>query len=246
MRNFLLIFALMAVFLTGAAQADQNTLTVDLAENHIDITTGFNGSRLVLFGTQEQKGRIAIIFTGPQRTAVVRRKESVGGAWINRSGMTFENVPSYYDYAIAGEESDLALPEVLKKEGVGAASLLFEPEEKGDISEIRMFQEALIRNKKDQRLFHTDPEKITYLNDHFFRTTFYIPPNVPTGDYQIRTLLFRNGGVEEIKTLDVKVAQVGTSANIYKFSHTHSMIYGLICVAMAMAIGWLSSLVRRV
>jgi uncharacterized protein (TIGR02186 family) len=237
---------IVALFFSAPLNAQDQLLAVDLAEDHVDITTGFNGAHLTLFGVQEEAGDIAIVITGPEEEMVVRRKEKIAGIWMNRKSMTFENVPVFYSYALEKPEKDMAPPERLMENRIGMASLRFMPEErKTKPEELKTFQDALIRNRQAQRAFPQKPEKITFISDKFFRTTFYIPPNVATGRYEVKTYLLKNGRVQDISTTDVKVAQVGASAAINDFSHTWSLAYGMLCVLMAVTIGWFSNSIRR-
>ena len=237
------IFIFVLLFIPGEVWAQNHLITVDLAEDHIDITTGFNGAKLVLFGVQEQPGDIAIVFSGPRDDMVVRRKENVSGMWMNRSSMDFDDVPVYYDYALAVPEKDLATAKTLKKEMIGLEALRFEPVDGEE--NIAEFQDALVRNRQAMGMFPEKPQEITFINDHFFRTTFYIPPNVPRGEYQIKTYLMGGGKVRGVKTMNVRVAQVGVSAGVYRFAHRHSIAYGFLCVVFAMAVGWVSTMIRR-
>lgn len=240
------IFALFILLVAVPAVAQDHLVAVDLAEDHIDITTGFNGAKLILFGVQEQPGEIAIVFSGPRKDMVVRRKEKVSGIWMNRTGMNFEDVPVYYDFAVANVEKPVASEDVLKQEMIGLSALRFESvDTKKDKKDLAQFQDALIRTRQKEGFVPEKPENIIFINDHFFRTTFYLPPNVPTGDYQIKTFLMSDGKVRGVKTMDVRVGQVGMSANIFKFAHEHEIIYGLFCVIFAMTIGWFSNAIRR-
>ena len=107
------LFLLMALALPwvsfpfAPAHAAEALLSVDLAEDHVDITTGFTGSRVVLFGIKETPGDVAVTISGPDRKMVVRRKEQVFGLWINRKSAEFLDVPVYYDYALSRPEKDI-------------------------------------------------------------------------------------------------------------------------------------------
>jgi uncharacterized protein (TIGR02186 family) len=239
------LLTILFVFITGTAAAQDQILAVDLAENHVDITTGFNGARLNVFGVQEQEGDIVIVITGPEKDMVVRRKEKTGGIWMNRRSMSFNNVPVYYDYALARAEKEIASAAKLKEYGIGMEALRFMPEGKEKAVEVAQFQDALIRNRQKQHAFPKEAKNITFISDRFFRATFYIPSNVATGTYQIKTFLIRNGRVQDVNTTDVKVAQIGTSAIINDFSHSWSFAYGMLCALIAVSIGWFSNSIRR-
>ncbi len=120
MRN-LRFFLLIVLMIASPAMAQSELLTVDLAQDHVDITTGFNGAQLSLFGVQEQEGDIAIVITGPKRDVVVRKKKRVLGIWTNMQGLKFKDIPGFYGYAIGPEEERLGSAEVLKEAGIGMA-----------------------------------------------------------------------------------------------------------------------------
>lgn len=240
MRGMLLIAVLVSVALPARA----DNVVVDLSSDHVDITTGFNGTTLAVFGVRSGKGDIAVILRGPQRTMSVRRKESVVGAWINRSFETFKAVPSYYGYAISKPLQGLATPEVLQEHGVGTENLRFNKPDSTDPQRI-FFRDALLRNKQSQGLYPEHAGTINFIGPDFFRADFYIPANVPVGEYEVQTLYFSNGTVRDTKIRTVRVAQVGGSARIHQFANDNSMIYGVLCVLLAVFAGWFSNRVRR-
>ena len=178
---------------------------------------------------------------------VVRQKKKILGVWMNRKGMEFESVPIYYDYALSKPETEIAPEDVRRANYLGADTLRFasKDEKKFDAPVVKGFQDALIRNKQAARLFPTEAQPITYIDDKFFRTTLYLPSNVPTGLYTIETHLLKNGKVQDVRTTELKVAQVGRSAAIYNFAHSWAFTYGFLCVCFAMGVGWLSNAIRR-
>lgn len=236
-------FVLLAVSLPARAE----TLSVDLASDHIDITTGFNGSNLILFGVKDQPGDLAVVVRGPDRDMTVRKKNKILGIWINTESVTFNDVPSYYDYALGrrGGYSDTEDAAFLAH-GVGINALVLRADSRvPEIQRIRNFQEALVRNKQMQMLFPLNPKEILFLNENFFRITMYLPANVPTGDYTIETLLFREGALVDKKQTILRVAQVGLNAQIYQFALDNSLSYGLLCVFIAAFAGWLINVIRN-
>jgi uncharacterized protein (TIGR02186 family) len=239
-----IITIIAAAFLMTWPAAAQNDVTVDLASDHVDITTGFNGTTLDLFGVRHDQGEIAIIVRGPERTMSVRRKESVLGAWMNRAFETYKDVPGYYNYATSKPINELAPLEVLKQNQIGTENLQFNKAKSTDEKRI-LFREALLRNKQKQGLFATKPLDIKFISPDFFRASFYIPSNTPVGDYEIKTIYFSNGTVKDIQTKYVRVAQVGGAARIHTFAQDSSFLYGLTCIFLAVFAGWISNKVRR-
>ncbi len=70
MRKVAVPVAVFLAFLVAPcfAQEPGQGLTVDLASDHVDITTGFNGTGLELFGVKPEGGDIAVVVSGPKRT----------------------------------------------------------------------------------------------------------------------------------------------------------------------------------
>ncbi len=251
----LMVLSLSIVFLLFCVMPDAyaapsayvtHSITVDLAEDYVDISAGFDGAHISLFGMREGKGDIAIVIRGPVRDMVVRRKGQLAGAWINRSSKKFKDVPLYYDYALSDMALDMKMPEALKKVGVGLSGLSYQLHDAHSTGKLRAeFKDALIRNKQAKALFPKKPQGVKFLNDKFFRADFYIPANVPVGEYRIQTYYFLKGKIRNVKTNILKVEQVGASAGIKSFSKEHSFIYGLLCVCVAVFAGWVSNRVRR-
>ncbi len=240
-------FILFLVVLSGPALAQpQNLLGVDLAAERIDITTGFNGAQLIVYGTRKHPGDIVVTVTGPEESMMVRRKEQILGIWMNKKSLKFENVPSYYDLASTRKESDIAPMDTLLRHDIGIDALQFETRENADPSMVYTFREALIRNRQGQGLLPLEPKQIKYIDSDFFRAAFYLPANVPTGIYKVKTFLIHNGDVMDSRQNEIKVAQTGFSAEIFLFSRRHSLAYGAIAVLMALFFGWSAhALLRR-
>jgi uncharacterized protein (TIGR02186 family) len=176
---------------------------------------------------------------------VVRRKENVMGTWINRRSMKFRDVPLYYDFAVNRPEAALASADLLRANGIGLNALYFDPDtEREDAEFIQNFREALVRNKQARGLFPLKPEEVTFLSSNLFRTSFYLPSNVPTGKYQVLTFLIKDGEIIEKRTTELRVAQVGFGARVFEFAHTRSLSYGLLCVFIAVSAGWMVNWLR--
>lgn len=223
----------------------RESLVVDLASDHVDITTGFDGANLILYGVRDKQSDIAIVVEGPLKETIVRKKGQVLGAWMNTDSISFVNVPGFYDYALSKPE-DKFDQDALAQYGIGLNALYFAAEDAPpQKAVVREFQEAMIRNKQVQRLFPLGAQSIKFLDDRFFRANIYLPPNVPVGEYTIRTILLDNGKLIDENRVSLKVAQVGLSASIFKFATEQSLYYGLLCVFMALFTGWLINVIRN-
>ena len=72
---FVSLFALVLTKTTAMVAA--TALVADLSRDHIEITTSFSGTRLLLFGATEGVGDVVVVVRGPNRREVIRKKERV-------------------------------------------------------------------------------------------------------------------------------------------------------------------------
>lgn len=236
MRLFILSLLIVCAGIFPALAQD-NHLTIDLAQRSVNITMGFSGANLSLFGVKDQPGDIAIIIKGPERRIVVRRKDQVAGIWMNRESVAFRNVPVYYDLALSKPERDMAATDLLQEHGIGLDALNFHALGHDKPETVRTFREALIRNKQIEGYFPLEPKNILFLNDNFFRANFYMPANVPNGEYDIVTYLFKDGALVSKDDTKLRVGQVGFSARMFRFAYLHGIAYGLVAVMLALLSG---------
>lgn len=242
MVRFAVVF-MMVVLCAFGARAQfmaESPLAIDLAQDHVDITLGFNGADLVLFGTRKREGDVAVVIRGPEVPAVVRRKGQVLGVWMNTRAVTFRNVPAYYDLALSRHEAEIDAPEALRDNRIGLNTLDFRPDTRLDKEIVDAFQEALIRNRQVQGYFPLEPRRINFMSNDFFRADFWVPPNVPTGDYVVQTYLINDGEILDRRETRLRVAQVGFNAQVYAFSRQQGFLYGVVAVLLAIAAGWAS------
>lgn len=231
------ITALVSAQAWGQTLLPPRHLVVDLAANHVDISIGFSGAELTLFGVKDMPGQLAVVVRGPGQDTVVRRKSRTLGVWMNTASVEFLDVPVYYDFALSVPESALAPNEVLRKYDIGLNALDILVEKNEDPQTIESFHEAMIRHRQAGGHFPLIPKPVTFISDNFFRVNFHVPADVPTGTYIIETLLFDQGAMIERRETRLRVAQAGFSADVYDFAREHGFLYGLMAVGLALAFG---------
>lgn len=238
------IFALLAflLFAPYMAFAQDVPLQIDLARDRVDITTGFNGTDVVVFGTLgATEADVILTLKGPEATTFVRRKDRMMGAWLNRDSLEFRRVPSYYDYASTLSDGDMqSLEENLLREGeIGVDYLGFYPEHEGETAELTaQFGDALIRKMQQKGFFPVKSRSVTMVGQRLFKAVFPLPPGVPTGFYTVEALLIERGSITARQSRTLQVGQVGFNARVYLFSENHSFFYGVMAVVLSLFSGW--------
>ncbi len=228
-------------------QVQATDFAIETASDHIDITVGFNGSSIELFGDRREKDTdVAIVVEGPEKDVTIWKKGRVMGTWINMQFVKFDNASAYYNYALSTQNVDEELAAVFLENGIGHDAFFKKIEEKTSrkLENTEEFKEAFLKKKKALGIFFEEPAEMKFITDNFFRVSFDIPASAPTGNYKIRSFLIRNGKVLEENLNLIKVEQVGLNALVYRSSRDYSLIYAITCIFLAMFSGWLVSVLR--
>ena len=125
------VLGLIALILTALGSLGQRAaaqpLIADLSDHVIAIEADFTGDEVVLFGAIGQPGDVVVTVAGPDRSILVRRQEPVGGIWMNREAIRFDDVPSFYAAAASAELASLGPAVMRERHRLGVASLALRP-----------------------------------------------------------------------------------------------------------------------
>ena len=259
--------AVIALVTTTVASAAPTRLVADLSQSHVDITSGYHGTELLLFGAYEgiPGDELVLIVEGPANDIIQRRKENRAGVWVNVETLLWKQAPSFYHLFSTAELDEIADPQSRLKADIGplAGGLkLVTGADGGDNGYGGSTPEAevqdakaklgtadqnsgLQRNMTSNGLWLTSPASIVTQQDMLFRTMLTLPSNVPTGDYRVRILHFRDGVALSERVTDMTISKSGMSALIHSFAHDYPVFYGLFAIAFAVASGWLAAVAFR-
>jgi uncharacterized protein (TIGR02186 family) len=167
--------------------------------------------------------------------------------WTTGQSRTFLTVPSFY--ALASNrpidqifDDDQALQRFeFTPPNINVTPLDIVP---GDPT-TDSFRDALIAHKLQSGLYAEQNYTVKFLSEQLFRTTVYIPANVPTGRYTVRLYMVRNNQVVAQRETNFVVDKVGVEEQVYHFAHEHGVLYGLFAVVLALLAGWLVTLFFR-
>lgn len=219
-------------------------LVADLSDHLIAISTDFTGHEVVMFGVREGDGDIVIVVEGPFGDAIVRRKDRVGGIWVNRESITFQNVPSFYEIATSRALSEIASTKELKRHQIGVHHLKYKSKDlKGD--ELQPFIDSFIRLKQKEQFYAGTAEKVIFLGKRLFRANIDFPSNVPIGLYKVKVYLFENGKIKATQVTPLSISKIGFNAEVSLFAKYRSGLYGFIAVIGAISLGWIAGLIFR-
>ena len=240
--------------------ANGQQLVTGLTNETVFITSDFNGTELVIFGTindmQKPAGDtgeeitlerydVVIVMEGPKEPGIVRKKQRAAGIWINKENVEFGDIPSSYLMQTSADMEKPGFDDALKVLQVG-----FDHMSMGEISnvvtqsETTEFRQAIIRLKMANQLYRQNVG-VEFLGDNLFRARIQIPPLVPVGIHQVRSYLLLDNELVSGSTHAINVRKTGFEQATYSFSRNYGYLYGIICVIIAMLTGWLSSVIFR-
>jgi uncharacterized protein (TIGR02186 family) len=240
----ILVALAIVVFAGLRPAAAQAPLIADLDDHLIAITTGFAGADVLLFGTTDGPGDVIVVVKGPTADVEVLRKERVGGIWINRKGLGYQNVPAVYMLATSKPLEELLPADQRAYYQMGIENIRMTPVDPRD-SDSKTFSGALIHAKQKTGLFSDLPARILFIGDRLFRVNLRVPSTVPTGTYLAEVYLVRDQKVVGAQTTPLVISKIGFGADIYDFAHRHSAAYGVIAIMVALFAGWMAHLAFR-
>lgn len=243
--------ALLAALWTGAAAAQAPpptpALTVDLSTDRVEISTGFTGASVLVFGATENllgpaTGEdVVVVATGPSQPTVVRRKVNVLGFWVNGPAATFPEVPGFYAIAATRPVWEVLPEDTRRTSRLGLDALPL----RATGSQAPAFRAALLDLKQQDRRWQEYAAPVTVAGGRLFSARVAFPDTVQTGDYRIEVLLLRERRIVARQELFLRVERVGTAASIAHVARTAPLLYGVVCILLAALAGWLGSVLFR-
>ena len=250
MKNHLLLVCSLAALLMApnSASASDNKMTAEISTDLVQINTGFDGVNLLLFGTTNGTNNIIIVIKGPLETNIIRKKTRVASIWVNTEKVIIENVPTFYAIASTRPLNQITTQSILKKYGIGANNFLTNILKQANAKTMDIsdeYKNALVRLKNKLGLYIDNPIKIKLIEEQLFRANIKFPANVGTGKYTAQIYYFKNGLLLDVINKPILVEKIGIGADVFRLAHSHSALYGIIAILIAVASGWIAAAIFR-
>ncbi|PPD29797.1 MAG: hypothetical protein CTY20_05020 [Hyphomicrobium sp.] len=243
--------------LEGTVATEQ--LEVDVSSRSVAVTSGFNGTELVVFGSVANSRQdspesgyydVVIVVEGVMSPVVVRRKSSVGGLWINTASIRFGSLPSYYAIASTRPIDEIADADARNLHRIGFSHVPMQVASRGfssglSQSELMAFQESVVRLKRKDGLYVSEDYSVAFIGRSLFRAAIGLPANIPVGPVTARVYLFRSGEMLSMADVRVALTRQGLDRYLHTMSKSQPLLYGLLCVALAVGAGMLGSTLFR-
>jgi uncharacterized protein (TIGR02186 family) len=243
------------LFTLAAAPVMAAQLVSQVSSDEIAITSSFAGETLTLFGSiqpepgSEQKYvegpfHIIVTVTGPLQKRVARRKTNEFGVWINTEQALFEGFPSFYQVLSDMKLTDITNPVTLAENAIPLDSTGLGTTSAPYPSSV-VFRDELVKLMQSKGHFKLNEQGVIFRSDTFYFAQVAIPSDAPPGPYIAHTYLFKNGEIIAKKSNGFTVRKIGFERFLALSSRQQPLLYGLVCVVLAVFTGWLGGVVFR-
>lgn len=246
---------ILAAGLVLAAPAQAERLVSTVSSTNVEITSSFDGATLSLFGNIESETpgiapqgpfNIIVVVTGPPQDRVARLKTNVFGIWTNTDQVTFKQFPSFYSVLASGTLQSIADPQVLLDESVfptdkAMTAVVGKASVKGT-----EFGAELVRLMTEAGHFVIDESAVHFLSATAYLAQVTLPSDVANGAFVAHTIVLdRNRQMVAEGSQSFSVTKTGFENFIFVASRQQPLLYGLVCVVLALATGWFAGVVFR-
>jgi uncharacterized protein (TIGR02186 family) len=246
--------ALAVLVALAATPAQAEKLVSAISSNIVQITSSFDGAKLNFFGTIEPEDpaeivtgpyNIIIVVTGPLQDRVTRLKTNTFGIWTNTDQVQFKHFPSYYAVLSSGRLDSVATDEVLTADVVLPEYQARASAADGGTVKSAEFSTQLVRLMTEQGHFAVDETAVKFLSNTAYIAQVTLPSDVANGPFLTHTLVLKDRQLVAETTQGFAVRKSGFENFVFVMSRQQPLLYGLICVALALTTGWLAGVAFR-
>ncbi|WP_298197596.1 TIGR02186 family protein [Novosphingobium sp.] len=240
------LFALACLVLLGAAR--DPILVPEVSQHEVQVRQGFTGTELLLYGAildpqGTRAGRdydIVVVLKGPTQSITLREKQKHAGIWINAASARFRSAPSFYAVASSRPLDRIVDPRTAAIYELGLPFLQLSPIGSFQTEEQIRFAAGLVQLMTNQKLYQEDPTGVTVNEQVLYQARIKLPSNVQTGTYTAETFAVSRGSVVASAIARVEVKKRGFERIVAEFAQRSSFLYGLLAVAVSVAMGWIA------
>ena len=218
----------------------------DISEDNIKIETNFIGKEVIIFGILNDGQETIMTIKGPQKNAVIQKKERILGFWFNTKQITYNEIPSVFFIASSKNIEDILPASTIIKEELSFNYLLEnKTSQRNFISDVSLdnWKDNFVRINKNKNLFKKyNVEKI---DNKLFQTRIFFPAKSIPGEYKVNVYQIKNNLILNNKEKIITLKKSGVGSQIYNFAHNNAAAYGLFAIIFAIMSGFLAATLFR-
>ncbi|MDC1053834.1 TIGR02186 family protein [Alphaproteobacteria bacterium] len=218
----------------------------DISENNIKIETNFIGKEVIIFGILNDDQETIMTIKGPEKNALIQKKERILGFWFNTKKITYNQIPSIFFIASSNEIEDILPTSTIIKEELSFDYLLEnKTSQRNFISDISLdtWKSNFVRIKKNKNLFKE--YEIENIDNKLFQTRIFFPAKSIPGEYKVNVYQIKDNLILNNKEKVITLKKSGIGDQIYNFAHKNAAAYGLFAIIFAVLSGFLAATLFR-
>jgi uncharacterized protein (TIGR02186 family) len=230
-------------------------LVSNISNGTVEITSSFAGERMTFFGSiipdagaaqryVEGPYHIVIVVLGPTQDRVAREMTHNVGIWLNTDQVEFDDFPSYFHVLSSGRLTEITDVTTLTTEKILPESYTLATGE-SDWWRRAVFGRELIRLMTEEGLFGVQENVVNFMSEGFYSAQLTLPSNAPPGPYIALTYVFKDGAVIARKSEGFAVRKMGFERFIALSAVQQPLLYGLVCVLLALFTGWMGGVIFK-
>lgn len=246
---------MLAILLALVAPVQAERLVSQMSNDTVEITSSFMGERMSFFGAivpdagSEQKYvegpfNVIVVVIGPTQTRVARQMSNVLGIWLNTDQVEFRNFPSYFHVLSSARLTDITDVTTLTTNFILPESHTLVASGT-DWWKGAVFGRELVRLMTEEGLFGVQENGVNFPSDNLYSARLTLPSNAPPGPYIALTYVFKNGEIVARKSEGFAVRKIGFERFLALSAVQQPLLYGLVCVILALFTGWLGGAVFK-
>ena len=218
----------------------------DISENNIKIETNFIGKEVIIFGILNDDQETIMTIKGPEKNAVIQKKERILGFWFNTKKIIYNEIPSIFFIASSKNIKDiLPTSSIIKNELSFNYLLENKTSQRNFISDMSLeaWKNNFVRIKKNKNLFKE--YRIEKIDNKLFQTRVFFPAKSIPGEYKVNVYQIKNNLILDNKERIITLKKSGIGNHIYNFAHNNAAAYGLFAIIFAILSGFLAATLFR-
>jgi uncharacterized protein (TIGR02186 family) len=218
----------------------------DISENNIKIETNFIGKEVIIFGILNDDQETIMTIKGPEKNAVIQKKERILGFWFNTKKIIYNKIPSIFFIASSNDINNILPTSAIIKNELSFNYLLENKiSQRNFISDVSLedWKNNFVRIKKNKDLFKE--YSIDKIDNKLFQTRVFFPAKSIPGEYKVNVYQIKNNLILNNKEKIITLKKSGIGNQIYNFAHNNAAAYGFFAIIFAVLSGFLAATLFR-
>ena len=159
--------------------------------------------------------------------------------------MSFKQFPSFYEVIASGKLDAITDPGFLDAEGILPSAVARAASAEGETPRAQQFGTELVRLMSEEGHFGVQEGSIQFLSPTAYTAKLNLPSDVANGPFLAHTFVLKGKQLVAETSEGFSVRKTGIENFVFVASRTQPLLYGLVCVALALGTGWLAGVVFR-